>query len=114
MFFHILRHVDSDQGLFVVKQKLGQCARRLGFADAGGAHKDKRAERAIGIGHPGAGPTNRVGNRQNRLALPDNALLNPLLHMGQFFSLPFNDPGHRNPGPFGDNFGDILRVDFFF
>jgi hypothetical protein len=41
MFLHELRHIQANHRLFVVEQKLGEGAAEFGFADAGGAEKNK-------------------------------------------------------------------------
>ena len=41
MLLHELRHVKADHGLLAVKEKGGQAAGQLCFADAGGAEENK-------------------------------------------------------------------------
>jgi hypothetical protein len=61
VLFHVLGHVDAYERLVVVKHKLGQGARELGLADAGGAQEHKRGNRAVGVGDAGARALDRVG-----------------------------------------------------
>ena len=50
----------------------------------------------------------------NRVVLADDAELQPIFHLEQLLHLAFEHLGHRNAGPFGDHFGDVLGVDLFF
>ena len=47
VFFLILAHVDANHGLLVVKEKLGERPRQLGFADPGRTEEDERADRPV-------------------------------------------------------------------
>ena len=58
----IFRHVDADHGLFVVEEELGQGAGQFGFADAGRAQKDERADGPLRILQAGAGPDDGFGH----------------------------------------------------
>ena len=60
MFFHVLRHVEADDRLLVVEEKLGQRPAKFGLTDAGGAEKDKRAD------GPVADPASRRGRGARR------------------------------------------------
>ena len=53
-FFHVLRHVDLDQGVGVAEHEFGQRAREIGFADTGRAKKDKGTNRPLWIFQIGA------------------------------------------------------------
>src|SRR5207247_7732151 len=59
----ILRHVEPDQGLLVIEQKLRQRSRQLGLADAGRPEEDERSDRPVWVRKPGTGPPDSVGNR---------------------------------------------------
>lgn len=48
MFLHILRHIDPDHRLFVIKEKFGQRARQLGFTDPGRSQKMKEPSGRFG------------------------------------------------------------------
>src|SRR3954465_903909 len=41
VLLHVLRHVDLDHRVLVAEQELGERARQLGLADAGGAEEDE-------------------------------------------------------------------------
>ena len=44
---------------------------------------------------------------------PIDALVEPLLHVNQLLDFAFHQPAHRDVRPLGDDFGDVLLVDFF-
>src|SRR5438093_7660476 len=48
-FFHVLRHVDLDKRVGVPEHEFGECAGEIGFADPGGAEKNKGPNRALWI-----------------------------------------------------------------
>ena len=77
----VLGHVDPDHRLLVVEQELGERPRQLGLADAGRAEEHEAAERPVGILQAGARAADRVGDRDDRLVLPDHALVQALLHV---------------------------------
>ena len=74
VLLHVLGHVDAHHRVLVVEQELGERARRLRLADAGGAEEDERADRAVRILQSGAGAAHRVGDRLHGLVLADDAL----------------------------------------
>src|SRR5580698_6969919 len=49
VLLHVLGHVDAHHGLVVVEEELGECTRGFGFANAGGAKEDERADGPLGI-----------------------------------------------------------------
>ena len=63
VLLHVLRHVDADHRPLVVEQEVGERARQLGLADAGGAEEQERADRPVGVGEPGARPADGVRDR---------------------------------------------------
>ena len=67
--FHELAHVDPDHGVFVVEQDFGQRLAKFGFADAGRAQKDERADRPVGVLQAGSAAADGVGDGGRRLRL---------------------------------------------
>ena len=47
--FHVLRHVDPDERTLMAEQKFRKSTRQFGLADACGAQKDKRSDRAARV-----------------------------------------------------------------
>ena len=60
VLLHVLRHVDAHHGPLVVEQEVGERARELGLADAGGPEEQERADRA------GAGRRARLASGGSR------------------------------------------------
>src|SRR5580698_7743160 len=60
MLLHVLRHVDAQQRVLVIEQKLGERPRHFGFADAGRATKYKLPIGRLGSLNPA---------RERRIAL---------------------------------------------
>src|SRR6202008_1050537 len=52
--------------------------------------------------------------RRERLFLSDDPIAQPVFHRHQLLHFAFQHSRHRNAGPFGYNFSDVLFVDFFF
>ncbi len=113
VFFHVLRHVDADHSPFVVEEELGECARELGFPHPRGAEKNEGAHGTPDVLQPGACAADRVRHRLERGVLPEDPFPQPVLHVDQLLDFPFQHPGDRDPGPFGDHIGDVLLVDLF-
>jgi hypothetical protein len=94
-----------------VEHELGQRAGQLRLADAGRAEEQERADRAVRVGQPGAGATQRVGDGLDGLLLADDAAVEALLHVDELLDLALDQPGHRDARPLADDLGDLLDVD---
>ena len=108
VLLHVLGHVDPDHVRLVVEQEVGQRPRQLGLAHAGRPQKDERADRAVRILQPGAGPANGVGDGRHRLVLADDAVVESLLHVQQARLLPLQHLVDGDAGPLRDDRGDVL------
>ena len=84
----------------------------LGFADAGRAEENERADGPIRVLQTAAGAAHGVGHGVDGFVLADDALLQPLLHFDQFFPFAFQHAGDGNAGPGGDDLGDVFLRDF--
>ena len=89
--------------LLVVEQELGQRARQLGLADAGGAQEDERADRPVRVLEAGPGAPDGVGDGLDGLVLADDALVQALLHVDELGLLALQQARHRDAGPRGDD-----------
>ena len=114
VLLHILGHVDTHHGAFVVEQEFGEGASQFGFADAGWAEENERADGALGIAQSGPRAANGVGYPLQGRVLADYALAQTLFHRNQFLDFALEHFRHGNSGPFGDNSGDVLLVHFLF
>ena len=112
VLLHVFAHVYPDHRGLVVEEKFRQRAGRLGFAHAGRAEENKRADRAVRILQSAARTAHGIGHGGDRLLLPDDALPQTLLHLEQFFALAFEHPRNGNVRPRRDDFGDVLVGDF--
>ena len=108
VLLHVLGHVDADDRLLGVEHELGQRPGELGLADAGRAEEEEGADRPVRVGEPGARAAQRVGDRLDRLVLADHPLVEALLHVDQLLDLALHQPRDRDPGPLGDDLGDVL------
>jgi hypothetical protein len=109
--FHVLGHIKTDDSRFVVEQKIGQGAGKLGFPHPGRPQKEKRADGAAGGGDTGPVSADGIGNSLDRVFLADNSLVQVGLHSGQLFRLRFHHAGHRDAGPIRHDLGNILFRD---
>ena len=80
---HELAHVEADHRVLVVEQHLRQRLAKLGFAHAGGAEEDERADRAVRVLQAAAAAADGVGDGLDRFVLADDALVQPLFEHQQ-------------------------------
>src|SRR5690554_6915842 len=59
---HVLRHVESDQGILVTEHNLCQRLGQLGLTDTGRTQEDKGAGRTVRILETQTSATNRLRN----------------------------------------------------
>ena len=112
VLFHELAHVEADHGVLVVEQHFGQGLAEFGFADAGGAEENERADRAIGILQAAAAAADGVGHGGDGFVLTDDALVQPFFEHQQFGPFGFEHAADRDAGPGADDFGDFVGADF--
>ena len=108
---HVLAHVDPGHRRVVVEQELGQRARELGLADAGRAEEQERAKRPARVAETGPGPPDRVRHGLDRLVLTDDPAVEAILHRDELLELTLHQAGDRDPGPRGDDLGDVVGRD---
>ena len=111
VLLHVLRHVDADHRVLVAEQELGERARQLGLPDARGAEEDERAGRALRVLEPGARAADRLRDDLDGGVLPDDALVELLLHAHELLRLGLGQLEDRDAGPHGDDVGDLLLAD---
>jgi len=80
---HVLGHVQLQQRVFAAEHELGQCLGQLGFSDTRGPQEDKRADRPPRVLEPCSGAAHGPRQRANGLVLPNNALVECVLHPEQ-------------------------------
>ena len=73
-----------------------------------GPRKRKEPIGRLRVGEPGPRAPQRVGDRLDRLVLADHPVVQALLHVDQLLDLALHQAADRDPGPFGDDLGDVL------
>src|SRR5205807_3324478 len=81
MPFLIFRHVDSDHGVFVIKQGFRQSPCQLCLSHTSGSKKNKAAYRPIRILQSGAGSNDSFGDCLYSLVLSDHTPVKLVLEM---------------------------------
>ena len=113
MLLHEFTHVDPHHRGIIIEQEPGQRLGQLSLADPGGAQEQEAAERTVRVLQPGARAPHRLGHGNHRVLLADHPFANHLFHVEQLLALTLHHPLNRNPGPLGDDRGDILGGHFF-
>ena len=85
--------------------------RQLGLPDARGAEEDERAGRALGVLEAGARAADGLRDGLDGGVLPDDALVELLLHAHQLLRLGLGELEDRDAGPHRDDVGDLLLAD---
>src|SRR5437588_9100475 len=96
--FHVLRHVDLNQGVAVAEHEFSQCLGEEGFTDARWSKENKRTDRSPRVFQIRPRTPQRFGNCGHRFVLPDDFALQLLFHLEELFGLLLLHPLQRNPG----------------
>ncbi len=112
VLFHELAHVETDHGVFVVEQRLGESLAEFRFAHARGTTEQERANRTIGILQAAAAATNRVRDGCHRFVLPHHALMQALFENEELGPFGLHHARDGNPRPRAHDFGDFIGSDF--
>ena len=75
--------------------------------DSCGTQEEKRAGRTIRVADSRPGTTHRVRNRLDRSVLPNEALVQALLHVEQLLLLALHHPPNRDASPRGNDLGYV-------
>ena len=110
-FLHVFRHIDADEVLLVVKQRLGQRFGQLGLADARRAEEEERAERTVRILNPGAAALDGLGDGLDGLVLTDHALMQLGVEVKELLALALDELRHGDARPALDDLRDLLLRD---
>ena len=92
----VLAHVEHDHGVLAAEHELGQRLGQLGLAHAGRAEEEERADGPLRILQAHAGDLDRPADRQHRLVLADDALVQRLDHVGVAGALVHAQLAHRD------------------
>src|ERR671911_610736 len=83
MPLHVLGHVQTDHGVLIVEEVLGQSAGELGLSDPCGTEEDKAADGAPRVREAGPRLADRLRDGDDRGVLADHALVQGGLHREQ-------------------------------
>ena len=110
MFFHILGHIETDEGLLAAKQGGGQTPAQLRFAHTGGPHEQEHPHRAPLLlqPHPAAANGGRHGG--HRLILTHHPAVKLALQLQQPCGLLPGDGLHGNTRPLGQYGSHMLPL----
>ena len=108
MFLHILRHIDTHDILFVVKQILCQCLCKLCFTDTSRTEEQERTNRFGRIFDACFGTDNCFGYFGNTFILTYDTLMQCICQMKCFIPFGFGQFCNRNTGPAGNNPGNFF------
>jgi len=108
VLLHELAHIDPHHRAVIVEQEPGERLGQLGLAHASGAEEQERSERAARILQTRARAADGLGDRLDRLRLPDYALAENLLHLEQLLALALHHLVDRNARPTADHAGDVF------
>ena len=109
----VLTHVDTHQGVLVIKLELRESLRELGLAHTGRSQEQEGTNRAVRVGNSGAGAANRIRHSNHGGFLTDQAFTDTFLHLQQLlrFALKHAPGGNTRPGR--DNLGNVVSRDLF-
>ena len=108
---HVLRHVDPNEVLLVVKQARGQRLGQLRFANARGAKEQKRAKRPVRILNTGSTSLDGLGDDAYRFVLPDDSLVERVFEVQKLFAFGFHESRNGNARPALNDLRDFFLCD---
>ena len=111
MLFHVFRHIDADHGVLVAEHGFRERLGQLGFAHAGRAEEQERADRTLGVAQADTAAADRLGDRSDGLILADYALMQRILEVQQALALILGHLGDRHAGPARDHSRNVVRRD---
>jgi hypothetical protein len=109
VLLHELAHVEAGQRGLVVEEELGERLGELGLADARRPQKQEAADGLARVPQAHSAAADRLGDRQHRVVLADDALLQLVLHPEELGGLLLHHLRDRDAGPRGDHVRHVLR-----
>ena len=111
VFLLVFTHVDAHHCALVIEEKLGQSAGQLGLADSRRSKEYEGTDRSVGVLQTSPRTADGIGDHSHSITLADYSLMQPRLHVDQFFCLTFQQTRHRYPRPTRNDLGYLLRID---
>ena len=105
----VLGHVQRDQGVLVTEQELRERLGQLGLTHTGGPGEDERATRTARVLQTSSGTADGAGQGLDGLVLPDDALVQLVLHVQQPPGLLLGELVHGHTRGGGQDVRDDLR-----
>ena len=106
--FGHLGHVDADHRVAAAEHHVGQAARHLGLAHAGGAQEEEAAHRAA-AGEAGVVAAHHPRDAIDHVLVADDALAQVALHREQARRVVHQQPLFGQLGDLRDHAGHVLR-----
>ena len=110
MLLHVLGHVQAHHVLLVVEKVFGEGAREFGLTHAGRSKEYEASDGPVGIFQSGAGAANGVRYRGDGGVLPNDTVVQPLLHVQKLFGLAFQQAVNGDARPDRDEPADVFRM----
>ena len=110
MFLHEFAHINTDHGVFGVKQEFGQSFGEFCLTDACRAKEEEGTIRTVRVGQAGARTKDGVNDFVDSFFLSHNALADVLGHIQKLLAFAFHHLGDRNTGCTGNHFGDFFSA----
>ena len=110
-FLHVLRHIDPNEVLFVVKEACGQRLGKLRFANARGAEEQERAQRPVRVLNAGSASLDGLGDDAHGFILPDDSLVERVFEVQKLFALGLHESRNGNARPALDDLRDFFLCD---
>src|SRR4051794_11600735 len=111
VLLHVLGHVDAHHRVLVAEEELGERPGQLRLADARRPEEDEGAGRPLRVLQAGTRPADGLRDDVDRGVLPDDALVELLLHAHQLLRLGLGELEDRDARPHRDDVGDLLLAD---
>ncbi len=109
-----LAHVEAQHRLLVAEQRRGESLRQLRLADTGGPEEQEAPDRATLVAHPGAVASHGFGDRDDRVVLADDPLVQLGLEPSEALTVGFADAADRDAGRTRDHCSDLQFTDHGF
>ena len=113
VLFHVFGHVDSNNILFTVEKRFGQCLGQFGFPYSGRSQEDEGTDWPVFILQARSGSENCFRHGCYAFILTDDSLMENFRQFQQFISFSFDKFRHRDTGPSGYHFCDFFFGNFF-
>ena len=111
-FLHVFAHVDTNNIVLIVEQRLCKCFCQFCFADTGRTEEQERTQRTVRVLDSGTGPQDCLTDFFDCLILTDDTFVKNFVHVQELFTFAFHQFCNRNTGPSADDTGNLFFCDF--